>query len=64
MTRVRRGSQNSSATIDRLDHSAPIEVAPSRNASAAVPAATAIPPAGSASARTNGCLSRKSSVRN
>ena len=31
ITRSRRGTQNSSATIDRVDHSAPIQVAPTTN---------------------------------
>ncbi len=62
MTLSRRGSQNSSATIARLDHSAPTQVAPIRKASAAVATATASPPAGSASARMNGVLSRNCST--
>ena len=39
ITFIRRGTQNSSATIDRLDHSAPIQVAPMMKATTAAAAA-------------------------
>ena len=62
MTLTRRGSQNSSATMDRLDHSAPIQVAPMTKASAAVATATAVAPVSPSSPRTNGRLSMNCST--
>ena len=59
ITRGRRVSQNSSATIDRVDHSAPTDVAPTRNASAAPTAATDTAPSTPSPASENGGGCRK-----
>lgn len=57
MTFSRRGSQNSSATIERVDHSAPTYVAPITKPSIAVAAATPKAPLGRSSVSVNGRLS-------
>jgi hypothetical protein len=62
ITRIRRGAQNSSATIERVDHSAPIHVAPIRKASAAASPAKPMAPAVPASARSKGAFGRKPST--